>query len=170
MSSDFIQPLLKISGLPVIYFGVVYALMRVIVGIGGSLTQKLVKFFTLEKLLFIGFAGIIGSFLGFSFETGSVIILMILLLKLSEGFNRILLEDEVKRHIKSQNRTTILSISSFFESLFNAGLVFVFGIMADLVGVQFIFNYALILFLITITFVLLFIRSNKENILKKIQT
>jgi len=161
MSSEFIQPLLKISGLQVVYFGVVYAFMRGITGFGGSITHKLEKYFTLEKLLFIGVIGIIISFLGFSFGTGLIIILAVLLLKLAEGFNRIILEDEINKNIKSQNRTTILSVSSLSQALFNAGLVFVFGITADLVGVQSMFNYALGVFLIIIVAALIFMRNNR---------
>ena len=161
MSSEFIQPLLKISGLQVIYFGVIYALIRGIIGFGGSITYRLEKYFTLEKLLFIGVVGIIVSFLGFSFGTGILIILAVLLLNLSEGFNRIILEDELNKNIKSENRTTILSILSFSQALFNAGLVFVFGITADLVGVQSMFNYALGLFIVTIVAALIFMKNNK---------
>lgn len=159
MSSEFTQPLLKISGLQVIYFGVVYAFMRAITGFGGSITHKLEKYFTLEKLLFIGVIGIIISFIGFSFGTGLIIILAVLLLKLAEGFNRIILEDEINKNIKSQNRTTILSVSSLSQALFNAGLVFAFGITADLVGVQSMFNYALGFFLIIIVAALIFMRN-----------
>ncbi len=160
-SSEFTQPLLQISGLQIIYFGVVYAFMRGIMGFGGSITHRLEKYFTLEKLMFIGIIGIIISFLGFSFGTGLIIILAVLLLSLSEGFNRIILEDEINKNIKSENRTTILSVSSLSEGLFTACLVFVFGITADLVGVQNMFGYALGLFIIAVVVVLILMRNNR---------
>ena len=163
MSSQFIQPLLKTSGLQVIYFGVVYALMRAIMGIGGSITHKLEKYFTLEKLLLLGSAGIIISFLGFSMGTGIIIIMAILLMKLSEGFNRIILEDEINKNIKSNNRTTILSVSSFSQELLNAGLVFVFGIVANSIGIESMFNYALGLFVICIVAFSFFTKKNIPN-------
>lgn len=161
MGSEFIQPLLKISGLQVIYFGIVYALMRAIMGLGGLITHKLEKYFALEKLLFLGIIGILISFLGFSIGTGIIIILAVLLLKLSEGLNRIVLEDEMNKNVKSDNRTTVLSVSSLSEGLLTACLVFVFGVTADLVGVQNMFNYALGLFIIIIVVTLIFIRNNK---------
>jgi len=55
----------------------------------------------------------------------------------------------------------INSILSFSQALFNAGLVFVFGITADLVGVQSMFNYALGLFIVTIVAALIFMKNNK---------
>ena len=160
MSSEFIQPLLKISGLQVVYFGIVYALMRAIMGLGGSIAHKLEKYFSLKNILFIGAAGLAISLLGFSFGAGAVIILAILVLMFSTGLNRIVLEDEINRNIKSNNRTTILSISSLSEELFNAGLIFVFGITADLVGVQNMFGYALAFFIICIAVSLIFMRKN----------
>lgn len=159
MSSEFIQPLLKISGLQVVYFGIVYALMRAIMGLGGSIAHKLEKYFSLKNILFIGAAGLAISLLGFSFGAGAVIILAVLVLKFSAGLNRIVLEDEINRNIKSNNRTTILSISSLSEELFNAGLIFAFGITADLVGVQNMFSYALVFFIICIVAALVFIRK-----------
>lgn len=161
MGSGYIQPLLKISGLQVIYFGVVYALMRGIMGFGGSITYRLEKYFSLENLLFIGVFGIVISFVGFSFGTGIIIILAVLLLKLSQGVNRIILEDEINKCIKSDNRTAILSASSLSEALFNAGIVFVFGVVADLVGVQNMFNYALGVFIVTIVAALVFMKNTE---------
>lgn len=161
MSSEFIQPLLKISGLQVVYFGIVYACMRGVMGLGGLITHKLEKYFTLENLLLIGIVGTIVSFLGFSVGTGFIIIAAILLLRLSEGFNRILLEDEINKNTKSKNRTTILSVSSLSKGVFNAIIVFVFGFTADLVGVQNMFVYALALFLVAVTCAFIFMKSNR---------
>ncbi len=159
MGSEFVQPLLRISGLQIVYFGVVYALMRGFMGFGGSVTHRLEKHFTTERLLLIGIAGMMVSFTGFSFGAGAVIVLAVLLLKLSEGFNRIILEDEINRNIRSENRTTILSMSSLSQALSSAGLVFVFGIMADLAGVQDMFVYALGLFMIAAVLAMIFVRK-----------
>ena len=162
MGSKFIQPLLQIIGLDIIYFGIIYASMRVIMGIGGNLTHLLENYFKPEKLLFLGIFGIIISFLGFSLGTGIILIIAILLLKFSEGFNRIVLEDEINKNIKSNNRTTILSISALSSELFNAILIASFGLAADLIGVQEIFLYAII-FLIIITITTLILMNKKPS-------
>jgi len=149
MSSEFIQPLLKISSLPVIYFGVVYALMRILTGLGGAVTHKLDKYFQVDKLLGIGLLCIISSFAGFAYGTGITIIIAVLLLKFAEGLNKVVLEDEINQNIKSDNRTTVLSICSLSQVLFRAVLVLVFGIVADMVGVQHMFAYVIIAFIFT---------------------
>ncbi len=150
MGVGYIQPLLKISKLQVVYFGVVYALMSGLMGIGGLITHKLEKYFTQERLLILGLGGITISFLGFSFSVGVGIILAVLILKLSEGFNRIILEDEINKNIESKNRTTILSVTSLSKTLATSGLILIFGFISDLVGVQHMFNYALGLFFVII--------------------
>ena len=79
--------------------------------------------------------------MGFAYGTGITIIIAVLLLKFAEGLNKVVLEDEINQNIKSDNRTTVLSICSLSQVLFRAILVFVFGIVADLVGVQLMFVY-----------------------------
>ncbi len=154
MSNEFYQPLLQISGLEVIYFGVIYALMRGVMGVGGVITHRLEKYFTLQSLLLMGIFGIAVSYLGFSVGAGVIIVGSVLVLKLFEGLNRVVLEDEINKNIVSNNRTTILSISSLLKSLLTAGLVLFAGIIADFVGVQGMFVYILGLFaVVTITLI-----------------
>ncbi len=164
MSSPFIQPLLQISGLAIIYFGVVYALMRAIMGLAGIITHKLERYFKTGSLLFIGLALITLSLFGFSYGFGLIIISSVLLLKFSEGLNRILLEDDVNKNIKSTNRTTILSISSLSKTLFASVLVFIFGITADLVGVQAMFVYVIVVFLVCAIPAFIFMKKNQQTI------
>ncbi|MBL7160333.1 MAG: MFS transporter [Candidatus Aenigmarchaeota archaeon] len=161
MSSNFIQPLLQISGLEIIYFGIVYALMRVIMGVGGEITHRLERYARVKTLVLFGVIIFLLSFAGFYIGTGIAIILAVLFLKFGEGYNRIILEDELNKGIKSENRTTILSISNLSKQLTNAILVFSFGIAADIVGVQGMFGYALIVFIVFIAFAMLFLKCRK---------
>jgi MFS family permease len=165
MSAPFMQPLMQIAGLPIIYFGVVYAFMRAIMGLGGVITHKMEKYLSLEKLLFIGAGIMVVSFLGFSLGAGIVIIISLILMKLASGYNRIILDDEINKNIKSKNRTTVLSISSLFQQLMNAGLIFIFGIVADQIGIQNMFYYALALFLVCIIAALFFMRKTNGKLI-----
>lgn len=160
MSSSFIQPLLLISGLDIIYFGIVYALMRIILGISSSLTHRLERFFSVNSLLVLGMLAICVAFLGFSIGTGIIIILSVLILKFAEGLNRVVLDDEINKSITSSNRTTILSVSSLGAQLMNASLMLVFGAAADIIGVQHIFYYALALFIVCAILSISFFKHN----------
>jgi MFS family permease len=152
MGSQFIQPLLLISGLEVIYFGVMYALMRAVMGLGGEFTHRLGGFLRFEHLLLLGLGMILASFLGFSHGFGAIIILSVLLMKFAEGLNRIALEDRMNRNIRSANRTTVLSISNLSVELFSAVIILIFGITADLAGVQGMFSFAIVAFMASLLF------------------
>ncbi len=162
MGLKFIQPLLLIAGIEVIYFGVIYALMRAIMGLSGLLTHRLAKYFKPEKILFIGLALVVLSFFGLSLGAGLIIVVAILLLRFAEGFNRVILEDEVNKNINSDNRTTILSMSNLSQELFNAGLIFIFGMLADFMGIQKMFIYALGFFILCSLLTLTFIKIKKN--------
>ncbi len=156
MGSQFIQPLLLISGLEVIYFGVIYALMRAIMGLGGEFTHRLEGFLKFKHLLLLGSGIILASFLGFSHGFGAIIILSVLLMKFAEGLNRITLEDRMNRSIRSANRTAVLSISNLSKELFSAAIILILGITADLVGVQGMFSFAAIAFMASLLFLSVF--------------
>ncbi len=168
-ASEFIQPLLKISGLQIIYFGIIYALMRAVMGLAGIFTHRFEKYMNLGSLLIFGAALVLISLAGLSYGAGLVIIISILILKFSEGFTRVLLDDEMNRRIKSANgnRTTVLSISNLSDSLFNALLVLLFGILADKNGVQGMFVFACALFFILALASLLYVKSSQSSAVKK---
>ena len=145
-SSDYVQPILKIAGLPVIYFGIAYALARIVMGLGGEVTHRLEKILSLKQLLLVGFAAIFAAFATYSLASGLVLAAGFFLMTFAEGFNRIILSDEINKGIASKNRTAILSISSLLEGVFTALMAFSFGIAADSFGVQKMFLVALIAF------------------------
>jgi hypothetical protein len=160
----FIQPLLQITGLPVIYFGVIYCLMRIIKGIGAEINHRLEKVFGIKTLLFVGIIAMIVGFAGFSLGTSYIIIsIAVILITFAEGFNRITLEDEMNKNITSGNRTTILSISSLQSELFYALIILVFGITADITGVQEMFKYVILAFVICTAIALIFIRKTSRK-------
>jgi MFS family permease len=136
ITTDYKQPLLLLSGLSVIYFGVVYAGMRAFMGVASALTYKLTKYYNHYRLLFLGLLFLVGGFVGLSWGIGWVIPVAIVIMGGVGGFNRVIVDDELNQNIKSQNRTTILSIKSLFSSLLTGFSVLIMGVMADLISVQ----------------------------------
>ena len=147
VGSEYIQPLLSIAGLPVIYFGVVYALMRVLMGVGAALTHKLERWFSPDSIILLVVFLVAASFIGYLLGFGVIIPICVLLINFAFGMNRVVLEDKVNQNVKS-NRTTILSIMSLTQTLFKAALIFVSGMLADYFGVQGLFFFVLIGFLV----------------------
>ncbi|MBC8494850.1 MFS transporter [archaeon] len=155
VASKFIQPMLQISGLEIIYFGIIYALMRMLTGSGGFFVHRFHKLGLWFGIILLA----IGIF-GLSMGAGVIIIIAILLIKFAEGYNRIYLDDKINQSIKS-SRTTILSISNFLRSLFYGILIFIFGMVADVTGVQPMFIYVLIAFLVFIIPLLIVMKQKR---------
>ena len=150
VSFDYFQPLLKITGLSIALFGLVYTLSRFVEGLGGEIVHRLEKVFSNKKLLITGILFIMLSFISFFVGKNWLIIFAILLISFSDGFIDVVLGDMLNINISSQNRTTIMSIASFVQGIFTAFLAYFVGLMADKVGVISIFAYILVAFVFLI--------------------
>jgi len=155
-TTEYVQPLLLISGLEIIYFGVVYFLMRALGGMAGEFTHRLEKYFSNKALLLTIISLLILSFFTFSYGLGISIIIAIILTRILESLSKVLIQDEITKNVKFENRTTILSVSSLSIELTATFLALLFGISADLFGVQGMFFYATILLIISILFAHIF--------------
>lgn len=145
-SSEYNQPVLNIAGLPVILFGAVYSLKRVTMALSGDLPHRIEKKLGPKKMFWSAIIVVLLGLTMYSFTSGILLIIAVLLMSFAEGFNRVVMEDEVNQNIGSKNRTTILSITNASSSALNAVLVLLAGIAADALGVQQMFLLALIAF------------------------
>jgi len=164
--SEFKQPLLVIAGIDIIYFGVIYATIRALSGLGGMIPHKINKKKTAKIIDIIGVLLILFSFLFFFFNTGVTIITGILLISLSEGIIRVSMYDTLNNIISSANRTTILSIASVLQQAYKAVIVLIMGYLADLIGLTQMFFPATIIFIIAIFLTLIIFRNHASIILK----
>lgn len=155
--TQFNQPLLLISGLDIIYFGVIYALIRALAGLGAMLSHKAEKYFSPTILVVISCAGVVASFLCYSLLAGFALIAAILLLRVAEGFGRVVMEDELNKTIGSKNRTTVLSITNLVQQIFIALFVFLLGFFADIIGIQAAFGFAAVFVCVSFIFALSFL-------------
>lgn len=147
--ADYYQPLLKAAGLPVALFGLVYFGMRIVRGIGAEITYRLEKYLTTYKLVLLCLAMLLASFVGLAWGVLALVVFGMIFSQMEDGMSKIVLTDEISKSVRT-NRTTLLSVASLTESLLNAFLGFVFGVLADNVGVQAMFGYALVLFCVCV--------------------
>ncbi|MDD3159723.1 MAG: MFS transporter [Candidatus ainarchaeum sp.] len=162
--SEFKQPLLVISGIEIIYFGVIYAIIRSLSGIGGILPHKLHNS-TLKKYTFcFGIILLIISFIFSSSNIGHIIIFGILIISLTEGILRVSFYDKLNSKISSQNRTTILSITSVLQQLYKAVFVLIMGFLADFIGLTQMFFPATIILIIAIGLTFIIFKNQVSTI------
>jgi predicted MFS family arabinose efflux permease len=162
--SEFKQPLLLIASIEVIYFGIIYALIRGISGIGGILPHKIHK----KKIgKFIPQFGILLIFISFLFSFTRIsylIIIGILIIALSEGLLRVSLYDTINHLISSANRTTILSIASVLQMVGKIIIVLIMGFLADSIGVTQMFFPITIIFVLAIGITFILFKNQSSTI------
>lgn len=163
VSFDYFQPLLKLTGLSIAVFGIVYAIARLFEGLGGILVHPLSRFLSNNKFLLIIVLLISASFVGIYSKIGFLIIAAIMFISLGDGFVDIVTGDMLNQNIGSQNRTTIMSISSFLQGIITAVLAFGIGHLADKVGVNNIFIYMLSLLIVSVSAITIFLLPKIKN-------
>lgn len=140
--ADYLQPLLQIAEIDIIYFGLFYTALRLVQGVSASLVHKVDKLVGLKTYLALCVLLMIFGFLMMALGSFHWILVAVLIMNIGYWMINVLLKDEVNQNINSDHRTTILSMKSFAGSLFSALVVLVFSTYADIGGVQDAFLYA----------------------------
>ena len=156
---EYFQPILKIAGMPLAYFGIVYAIARLFEGLGSLFFHKLGH--SNKRLIFFDAIMILFALIGFAFTKSFILIAFIFLACLIDGATDVLFSDIINKNISSKNRTTIMSTGNMFNSFFVALILFTFGHVSDKVGVQSMFGLAGLSFLTLLLMVFLFMKIAK---------
>jgi len=157
---EYFQPIISASHIPLIYFGVVYAVGRLFEAAGSLLLHKFDH--SNRKLMSSLSAMLLLSLAGFTLFHSWVLIIFIFFSGFTAGAKEVVISDLLNKNISSKNRTTIMSTNNLFDSLFVSILFFVFGHVSDMVGVQGMFLWALISFTV-VSIVFQFVIMNKNR-------
>ncbi|MFA7253253.1 MAG: MFS transporter [Patescibacteria group bacterium] len=159
---EYFQPIIKAAGLPLAYFGLVYCIARFFEGFGGYITHKFEQFS--NKRLF-GFNAllILVTLLGFGFANSYFLIIFIMMTGLLDGVTDILINSTINKEATTKNRTTIASTSNMISSFFISGLMAVFGYISDHAGVQGMFGWAGLSFVILSLVIFIFAKNSKSE-------
>ena len=127
----FYQPYMNESGLPLVYFGIVWASFKIF-AIGGSKSANRLEGWLGERgsLWFM----IIAMFLSLIFMSYWFAIFgmaFIFLQQFVRGFSPPVLQDYTHKHLSSEKRATLLSVQSMVANLLFAVLAPVYGFLAD---------------------------------------
>ncbi|MGV8152570.1 MAG: MFS transporter [Candidatus Nanoarchaeia archaeon] len=164
-TSEYYQPLLNIVKFPIILFGVIYFVKRLILGVGAQLSHMLEKWIKTKTLIIVLGILILLSYLGSSTNIGFIVIISIILFSFVEGAHKVIFKDEINKRVSSDNRSTILSFEEFIQNLSKAGIALVYGYFADLIGIQQMLLLGGILFFLVFTTLisLIFIKKVFKN-------
>jgi len=143
---EYFQPIISASHIPLAYFGIIYAIGRLFEGSGSLLLHKFDH--SNRKLLSSLSAMLVLSLAGFAFFHSWVLIILIFFSGFTAGAKEVVISDLLNNNISSKNRTTIMSTNNLFDSLFVSILFFIFGHVSDAVGVQGMFLWATVSFIL----------------------
>jgi MFS family permease len=155
------QPYLKLTGLPLFYFGIFYAVENLVSGYVSKQAHKIESKIGIQESLFIApFILVICFFL----QSQIVFIfgfLFIFLHSISGGYLYPVLDDYVNKRIPSKRRATVLSMKNMLSSLLFAILAPIAGYAIDKNSLQPVFF--IIGILLVISTIIFYIRFRKHR-------
>ncbi len=129
------QSYLKISGVPIIYFGIVFAFFQIISAISSKYAYSIEKFLGQKISLIIPILLIAISYLLMSKFVFIFSFLFCFLHQFARGFYEPVVSDYINKLVRSDIRATVLSIQSFVGRVMYAFLLVIFGFITDEYGV-----------------------------------
>ena len=156
-----IQPYLKLIGLPLAYFGIVWGIFNISVGIFSLYAHKIeMKFGRKKSLISLIFIAVIGYILMGLFQSlwG---ILFIFLFYFVRGVSNPIFKDYVNKSISSDIRATVLSVKNLVVRFIFTIIGPFIGVLTDLYSLSFALLSSGCIFMVGGTISLFFLHKNK---------
>ena len=162
---EYFQPIIMLSGTPLVAFGIVYAISRVFEALGGLAVHKFERYSNI-KLLTSNAILIFLTLAGFGFAKSYLLLFFIMLTGFLDGVTGVLANSVIHEEVSSKNRTTVASVATTTSALVIAASLALFGFIGDRVGVQKMFGWAGISFLILFVLLALIFKANSKMVQK----
>lgn len=159
---EYFQPIIKAAGIPLAYFGIIYAIARLFEGLGSGLIHKFERHAN-RKLLYANILMLILTLFGFAFTKSYLLIAFIMIGCMADGIADVLQSENINHNISSKNRTTIMSVANVGNGIFTSTVLFTFGHVSDRVGVQGMFGWAGLSFIIILSMMFLVMKYSKSR-------
>jgi len=159
----FYQPYMNQSGLPIIYFGIVWASMNIFAITGSKSADKVESWLGEKGSLWLM---ILLLTLSLVFMSQFFIVLgfiFIFLQQFGRGFYPPIIQDYTNRHLSSKKRATLLSIQNFSASLLFAVVAPLYGYFADRFSLSTALLIVAISFFIAFSLLMWWNRKNEKT-------
>lgn len=128
----FVQPFLIEIGTPTSWFGIIWTVLNLTVGIAALYSDKLDSKLGTRKMYALILLFITGGYLALSFSISSAGLLVLLVFYIIRGFATPILKGYINQITFSEMRATVLSIRNFIIRLIFAAIAPVVGWLHDL--------------------------------------
>jgi|GEM_PF-1157540 len=166
---EYFQPIIKSAGIPLAYFGLIYAAARIFEGIGSGFIHRFERHAN-RKLFYANIFMLVLALLGFALSHSYLLVVFIMIGCMADGVADVLQTEKLNYHISTKNRTTIMSIGNVANGLFTSLIFFTFGHLSDQVGVQRMFLWAGISFLALLGIMFFFLNYQGRTQIEKNRT
>jgi len=152
----FVQPFLIELNTPTSWFGIIWTLLNLTVGISALYSDKLDHYLGTNKMYLLILVFIVGGYLAVSFHVSRVGLILLFFFYIVRGFATPILKGYINQITFSEMRATVLSIRNFIIRLMFAAMAPLVGWLHDLYSLPLALQAtALIIFLPGLLFLLL---------------
>lgn len=130
------QIYLKSIGIPIAFFGIIFAIKSIIEGIGASSADKIKKKFSYRSILTFSLLFTIVVIFGLSYLNNYIGVFVFLVSFFIMGMFRLIQRGYIHKKIDSHNRATVDSVSSFVIAIFAIIFEPIAGKIADIYSIQ----------------------------------
>ena len=165
----FVQPLLKEEAVPIIGFGVSFAILKSISFVSARNSSLLLKKLKLSGSIALMIFLIVLGYLGMWYSSGSFKLFFLIPFYLVGGFYSPIINSALNKRIDSESRATVLSINNLFGRLVFSVLAPIIGLYSDLNGMVITFMYLGIIIIVIGTILLIpFLAEERKLNLRKL--
>ncbi len=144
----FRQVYLDVIHVDIVYFGLIYMVLRLLTGIAGTMVER-IEHVIGQRAAFVSIMVIsLSSYIGLYLIDSLYGLLFIALDGISSGLARPMEQEFLNRTIRNSQRATLLSVSNLVGSLIRAAAVFLGGVVIEAYGIHVGFLFTAILFIV----------------------
>ena len=159
----FIQPLLIHIDMPTGYFGVIWTLLNLTVGVSALYSDRIDKYFGVDKTFFIILLFIVGGYVALAYNLTYWGLIVVFVFYIFRGFATPILKGYINQIAASNSRATVLSIRNFVIRLMFAVIAPFVGWMNDFYSLKnALLACGVIIFIPGVIFLFLQTREKKE--------
>ncbi len=160
----FVQPVLIYLKTPTSYFGVIWTVLNLTVGISALYSDKIERYFGMNKMNTLILLMIVGGYIALAYNLSYMGLLILLVFYIFRGFATPILKGYINQITFSDMRATVLSIRNFVIRLLFAAIAPFLGWLNDMFSLKTaLLVSGVIIFIPGLLFLLLQINTGKSE-------
>lgn len=159
----FVQPVLMYLRTPISYYGIIWTVLNLVVGIAALYSDRIDRYLGMHKMNVLILAVIVGGYVALAYNLTYAGLAVLLVFYVIRGFATPILKGYINQMTFSEMRATVLSIRNFIIRLLFAAMAPFIGWLNDMYSLQTaLLVSAAIIFLPGLLFLLLQLKHRQE--------